>query len=65
MSFWDGLGVEFKAKYIFDFKGAPRERGPGSVRDGGTEKGPGMGGHKRAPGVRRVGLNIWGGPPHT
>ena len=25
-------------------------RGPGSARDGGTEKGPGTGGHKRAPG---------------
>ena len=24
--------------------------GPGSARDGGTEKGPGTGGHKRAPG---------------
>ena len=20
---WDGLGVEFEAKYIFDFRGAP------------------------------------------
>ena len=23
-SFWDGLGVEFEAKYIFDFRRAPR-----------------------------------------
>ena len=33
-SFWDGLGVEFEAKYIFDFRRAPR--GPGSARDGGA-----------------------------
>ena len=37
-SFWGGLGVEFEAKYIFDFRGAPRG-GP-----------PGTGGHGRAPG---------------
>ena len=27
-SFWDGLGVEFEAKYIFDFRGAPRGPSP-------------------------------------
>ena len=37
-SFWDGLGVEFEAKYIFDFRGAPRG---GSGRDGGTRGEPG------------------------
>ena len=41
-SFWDGLGVEFEAKYIFDFKSAPR----GGVRAGrGDTGGPGTGGH--------------------
>ena len=25
-SFWDGLGVEFEAKYIFDFRVAPKAR---------------------------------------
>ena len=39
-SFWDGLGVEFEAKYIFDFRGAPRG---GSARDGGTRGGAGRG----------------------
>ena len=27
-SFWDGLGVEFEAKYIFDFRSAPRGPSP-------------------------------------
>ena len=36
-SFWDGLGVEFKAKCIFDFKCAPR--GPQSARDGAPGRG--------------------------
>ena len=40
-SFWDGLGVEFEAKYIFDFRSAPR--GPGSARDGGHGGSPGRG----------------------
>ena len=26
-SFWDGLGVEFEAKYIFDFSVVPRGGG--------------------------------------
>ena len=26
-SFWDGLGVEFKGKYIFDFRSEPRVGG--------------------------------------
>ena len=30
-SFWDGLGVEFEAKYIFDFRSAPR--GPPPTND--------------------------------
>ena len=47
-SFRDGLGVEFEAKYIFDFRRAPR--GPGSARDGGPRGGPGTGGHAGAPG---------------
>ena len=39
--------------------------GPGSARDGGTEKGPGTGGHKRAPGRGDTGgplAFLWGGP---
>ena len=45
-SFWDGLGVEFEAKYIFDFRSAPRgpgpaPRGPGSARDRGQNSVPG------------------------
>ena len=43
-SFWDGLGVKFKAKYIFDFRSAPR--GGSGVRAGrGDTGGPGTGGH--------------------
>ena len=36
--------------------------GPGSARDGGTEKGPGTGGHKRAPGRGDTGgpQDMWG-----
>ena len=49
-SFWDELSVEFKAKYVFDFRGAPG-RGPrGAPRDGGPRGGPGTGGHAGAPG---------------
>ena len=52
-SFWDGLGVEFEAKYILDFRGAPRGgsgvRAPGSERDGGTRGRPRTGGHGAAP----------------
>ena len=40
-SFWDGLGVEIEAEYIFDFRSAPH--GPGSARDGGPRGGPGTG----------------------
>ena len=48
-------------------------RGPGSARDGGTEKGPGTGGHKRAPGRGDTGgplrlFFVWGvcgGGGHT
>ena len=41
-SFWDGLGVEFEAKYIFDFRGAPR--GGSGVRAGrGATAAPGRG----------------------
>ena len=38
-SFWDGLGVEFEAKYIFDFRSAPR-RGSvcGGLKQGSTRK---------------------------
>ncbi len=37
-------------------------RGPGSARDGGTEKGPGTGGQKRAPGRGDTGgpQDMWG-----
>ena len=58
-SFWDGLGVEFKPKYIFDFRSAPREGsgvragrgdtgspwtgGHGGPRDGRTRRAPGWG----------------------
>ena len=56
-SFWDGLGVEFEAKYIFDFRSAPRG-GPGSARDGGTEGAPGRG---DTGGPRRCGA--YGGYP--
>ena len=60
-SFWDGLGVEFEAKYIFDFKGAPRG---GSARDGGTRGSPGRGdtggsgpgGHGGSPGREDTGV---------
>ena len=45
-SFWDGLGVEFEAKYIFGFKGAPR----GGPHGTGGHGGAGTGGHGRAPG---------------
>ena len=31
-SFWDGLGVEFKAKYILDFRGVPRGHSTGAMR---------------------------------
>ena len=52
-SFWDGLGVEFEAKYIFDFRGAPRGgsgvcAGRGDTEpppDGGTRGRPRTGGH--------------------
>ena len=41
-SFWDGLGVEFEAKYILDFRGAPR--GGSGVRAGrGATAAPGRG----------------------
>ena len=55
-SFWDGLGVEFEAKYIFDFRSAPRGgvrpgRGDtGEPRDGGPRGSPGTGSHAGAPG---------------
>ena len=47
-SFWDGLGAEFEAKYIFDFRSAPRggsarparDGGTRGARDGGTREGP-------------------------
>ena len=32
-SFWDGLGVEFKAKYVLDFRGAPRTGGRAGPQD--------------------------------
>ena len=48
-SFWDGLGVEFEAKYIFDFRGAPRG-GPGVQAGRGDTGGPRTGGHGAAPG---------------
>ena len=37
-SFWDGLGVEFEAKYIFDFSGAPRGGPGGGLKQGSTRK---------------------------
>ena len=49
-SFWDGLGVEFEAKYIFDFRGAPR--GGSGVRAGrGDTEGPRDGGTRGSPGT--------------
>ena len=41
-SFWDGLGVEFEAKYIFDFRGGPR--GGGSPPLHSVTRGWGVGG---------------------
>ena len=54
-SFWDGLGVEFEAKYIFDFRSAPREgsevragRGDRGGHGTGGQRGPRHGGTRGA-----------------
>ena len=54
-SFWDGLGVEFEAKYILDFRVRP-VGGPWSERRGPS----GTGGHGAAPGRGDTGPPPWG-----
>ena len=55
-SFWDGLGLEFEAKYIFDFRGAPR--GGGSPPTFGH---PRMGCGRRGSPRGGVNESCWGG----